>query len=287
MLSDHPHFRFNPLINEWVLVSPHRAKRPWKGKLEDDDHNEDKVMFDKNNPLCPGAVRSNGLVNSFYKSTFVFDNDFPALYEDVPSPNSDNFFFQMKSAKGRCRVICFHPNSNLTLPLMSLEEIKKVIQTWIDESIYLSDHHDWIQIFENKGDIMGCSNPHPHCQIWTSTMPNEPFKKDVNQKEYFAKNGRPLLMDYLDQEVKAQKRIVIENTNWVVLTPFWAVWPFETMILPKQHVTRIQNLNANQIDDLAHIMKKLLIKYDNIFETSFPYTMGWQGIHLMCTVPIE
>ncbi|XP_015795072.1 galactose-1-phosphate uridylyltransferase [Tetranychus urticae] len=276
--SEHQHIRYNPLIEEWILVSPHRAKRPWSGQLE---KREDKPVpeHDEKNPLCPGSIRSSGQRNPNYTSTFVFDNDFPALLESVPSPGeSKNFFFQSKAAEGKCKVICFHPKSNITLPLMEINEIVSVIKVWIDESQTLGKKFTWVQIFENKGEMMGCSNPHPHCQIWASSyIPNEPSKKDRSQKSYYSKTGRPMLMDYLKEELTSGERLVIQNNHWAVVVPYWAIWPYETMILPKKHVRRLEDLDEDQIVDLADIMKRLTTRYDNLFQVSFPYSMGWHG----------
>lgn len=261
-----------------MLVSPHRAKRPWKGQVE---KSEEKSVpeFDANNPLCPGVFRANGIKNPNYTSTFVFDNDFPALLEDVPEPpKEESFFFQAKSAKGNCKVICFHPKSNLTLPMMNSKEIIAIIEVWKSQNEQLGSKFDWVQIFENKGEIMGCSNPHPHCQVWASSfLPNEPRKKDHNLREYFRQHKRPMLSDYLNEELKKEERIVIQNDCWAVLVPFWAVWPYETMILPKKNLQRINDVESNAMTDLAAIMKTLIIKYDNLFNVSFPYSMGWHG----------
>ncbi|XP_074603858.1 galactose-1-phosphate uridylyltransferase [Brevipalpus obovatus] len=276
--TEHQHVRYNPLIDEWVLVSPHRAKRPWSGQQEKPAQQE-VPEYDERNPLCPGAVRANGIQNPKYESTFVFDNDFPALLENVPEPpESNSSFFQAKSARGKCKVICFHPKSNITLPSMEIEDICKVIKVWQIENQSLGEKYTWVQIFENKGEVMGCSNPHPHCQIWASSfLPNEPRKKDINLKAYFEKHGRPMLMDYLKEELEKKERIVLQNDDWVVMVPYWAVWPYEAMILPKTQVQRIEDLNDGQVKTLADIMKRLLIRYDNLFEVSFPYSMGWLG----------
>ncbi|KAG8328755.1 hypothetical protein J6590_102344, partial [Homalodisca vitripennis] len=218
-------------------------------------------------------------VNPNYESTFVFNNDFPALLEDVPSPpESENDLFQMAAARGVCRVMCFHPKSNITLPLMSQMEIRAVIDKWVDETAELGKNHDWVQIFENKGAIMGCSNPHPHCQIWASSfIPNEPRIKDGNLLNYYKKHGRPLLIDYMEQEIEKEERVVVSNHDWVVVVPFWAVWPYETMVLPKSYVQRFTDLNDNQKQSLADIIKQITTKYDNLFKSSFPYSMGWHG----------
>jgi len=278
MHSEHQHVRYNPLKGEWVLVSPHRCKRPWQGQVEK-AQTESIPEFDPSNPLCPGVTRPNGAKNEEYKSTYVFTNDFPALLEDVPMPTpSDDPLFQAAPALGTCKVMCFHPKSNVTLPVMTLEEIRAVIERWIEELKVLGQKYNWVQIFENKGAIMGCSNPHPHCQIWASSyLPNEPRIKDVQQQEYFEKHGRPLLMDYMQRELGRKERTVLENDGWLVVVPWWAVWPYETMVLPKRHVQRFTDLNEKDKETLADIMKKITTKYDNLFQVSFPYSMGFHG----------
>nr|CAD7426496.1 unnamed protein product [Timema monikensis] len=218
-------------------------------------------------------------VTPVYKSTCTFNNDFPALLKDVPSPpKSEDPLFQMGPAQGECRVICFHPKSNITLPLMTIDEIRAIIDRWVEETNSLGIKYLWVQIFENRGEIMGCSNPHPHCQIWASSFfPNEPRIKDFHQKEYFKKHGRPLLMDYVAKELEKKERIVIQNSDWLVVVPFWAMWPYETMVLPKTHLQRFTDLSKSQKTSLAEIIKLLGIKYDNLFKISFPYSMGWHG----------
>ncbi|XP_049846697.1 probable galactose-1-phosphate uridylyltransferase [Schistocerca gregaria] len=276
--EDHQHIRYNPLKDEWVLVSPHRMKRPWSGQIEHPQE-EEIPEHDPNNPLCPGVTRPNGQINPHYTSTFVFTNDFPALLENVPEPpESGDPLFQMKKAEGTCRVMCFHPKSNVTIPLMTEEEISTVISGWIQQINELGEKYAWVQVFENKGSIMGCSNPHPHCQIWASSfLPNEARIKDMHQRKYYEKFGNLMLLDYLKKELQKQVRVVIENTDWVVLVPYWAVWPFETMILPRTHIKQMTDLTQDEIESLASIMKRLTTRYDNLFQTSFPYSMGWHG----------
>lgn len=276
--DEHPHIRYNPLKDDWVIVSPYRLQRPWSGQVED-SHEDEIPEFEPTNPLCPGVTRPNGKKNDMYSGTYVFENDYPALKEEVPNPpSSDDPLFQMKPAKGLCKVVCFHPKSNITLPLMTLDEIKYIVDRWIEEFNELSKKYLWVQIFENKGAIMGCSNPHPHCQIWASSFyPNEPRIKCTNQKIYYEKYKRPMLMDYLEKELKNEVRIVDKNDDFVVLVPFWASWPFETMILPRKHVSRINDLDEKQKVNLSKIIKSICTKYDNLFKTSFPYSMGWHG----------
>ncbi|KAG8236025.1 hypothetical protein J437_LFUL015403 [Ladona fulva] len=276
--TEHQHLRYNPLMGEWVLVSPHRMNRPWAGQLESESF-ETLPEWDPKNPLCPGVRRSNGEVNPNYESTFVFTNDFPAMMEDVPEPPEGNDeLFCMAPARGTCRVMCLHPKLNKSIPLMNCDEIEAVIDRWIEEMKTLGAHYKWVQIFENKGQMMGCSNPHPHCQIWASSFfPNEPKIKDEFQRNYFLKHGQALLSDYLEKELNKKERLVCSNEDWVCLVPFWAVWPFETMILPRRKVTRMQDLDASQKRHLAFILRVITTKYDNLFKTSFPYSMGWHG----------
>ncbi|XP_058442691.1 probable galactose-1-phosphate uridylyltransferase isoform X1 [Malaya genurostris] len=276
--TEHQHTRFNPLTGQWILVSPHRMKRPWSGQ-EEHPQQVELAEFDPKNPLCPGVIRANGVKNPAYTSTFVFTNDFPALLEDVPlPPKSDDPLFQTGGARGTCKVMCFHPKSNKTLPLMSPKEIRSVIDSWIKEYRELGVKYTWVQIFENKGASMGCSNPHPHCQIWAcSFLPNEPRIKDDHLLRYYQTHGRALLDDYAKKELVKNERIVLDNPDWLVVVPFWASWPFETMIISRNGNRRISDLNQQQINNLAIVIKELTTKYDNLFKCSFPYSMGWHG----------
>ena len=210
----------------------------------------------------------------------MFDNDFPALLEDVPEPEeSGDPLFRAAGARGTCKVMCFSPKSNVTIPIMSVEEIKAVVDTWIKEMTTLGAKYKWVQIFENKGAAMGCSNPHPHCQIWASSfMPNEASVKDINLKAYMEKQGTNMLLDYAAREEASKDRVVVSNEDWLGLVPYWAVWPYETMILPRRrHVLRMTDLTDEERSGLADIMKQLTTKYDNLFECSFPYSMGFHG----------
>ncbi len=277
-LFNNPHRRYNPLTGDWVLVSPHRTRRPWQGQQETPPR-DNRPRHDSDCYLCPGNERAGGHKNPQYKDTFVFTNDFAALLPQTPILDSkQDDLFKAESVQGTSRVICFSPRHDLTLAEMPKDDIKKVIDLWAGQVGELGQKYRWVQIFENRGEVMGASNPHPHGQVWAgNALPNEPFKENQNQQAYFSKNQSVLLMDYLGKELKEQKRVIIENEHWLVLTPFWAVWPFETMLLPKRHVLRLPDLSAAERDALADILKGILVRYDNLFETSFPYTMGWHG----------
>ncbi|XP_063744949.1 galactose-1-phosphate uridylyltransferase isoform X1 [Eleginops maclovinus] len=299
--KEHQHLRYNPLRDTWVLVSAHRMKRPWAGQVEKPPE-EHIPRHDPSNPLCPGNTRANGEVNPDYDSTFLFENDFPALQPDAPDPGkcSDQHpLFQSKAARGVCKVMCFHPWSDVTLPLMKKQEVVKVIDKWAELVEELGATYPWVQIFENKGAMMGCSNPHPHCQVWASNfLPNEPALSDSCQRAYYQKHGEPLLLQYAKQEAEKKERVVVESSDWLAVVPYWATWPYQTLLLPRRHVLRINDLTTEErggecdatitlservirplrvVQGLADIMKRLLTKYDNLFEISFPYSMGWHG----------
>ncbi|MBE7472552.1 MAG: galactose-1-phosphate uridylyltransferase [Anaerolineae bacterium] len=276
--TDHPHRRYNPLTGEWVLVSPHRTKRPWQGQVERPPQ-ETRPAYDPQCYLCPGNSRAGGLQNPPYDSTFVFTNDFSALLPDTPpAAIASHPLLRTESESGICRVICFSPRHDLTLPEMAVEDIRHVIDVWAEQVTELGKQYRWVQVFENKGAIMGCSNPHPHGQIWAgSALPNEPAKEERQQRVYFEERKLPLLVDYADIESILRERIVVENKDWVAVVPYWAVWPFETLLLPRRHVLRLPDLTDSERDALADILKRLLTRYDNLFEVSFPYSMGWHG----------
>jgi UDPglucose--hexose-1-phosphate uridylyltransferase len=277
--SEHPHRRFNPLTGEWVLVSPHRTKRPWQGQVEKAPPDE-RPKYDPRCYLCPGNDRAGDASNPQYEHTYVFTNDFAALLPDTPIPTAvrEHPLFQTRATLGTCRVMCFSPRHDLTLPELAVSDIRHVVDTWAEQITELSQKYLWVQVFENKGAVMGCSNPHPHGQIWAQdNLPNEPAKEDENQHAYFRETGRAMLLDYLELEIKRGERIVVENQHWLALVPYWAIWPFEIVLLPKRHVQRLPDLDADERQSLAEILKRLLTKYDNLFETSFPYSMGWHG----------
>lgn len=276
-INDHSHTRFNILNGEWILVSPHRMKRPWQGKVEELPKN-DGLAYDAKCYLCPTNTRMDGSVNPDYKDPYSFVNDFSALLQDTPagSYNEDDLL-KVNSESGICKVICFSPNHNVTLPQMSVPEIEKVITLWQNEFTELANNPSiqYIQIFENKGEIMGCSNPHPHGQIWaSSSIPLELAKETTQQKNYYQKHKVSLLSAYLSLELKKQERIVIENEHFVALVPFWAVWPYETMITSKRLVQYVTEFTEDEKTALASILKQLTSKYDNLFNVSFPYSAG-------------
>ncbi len=276
--TEHPHRRYNPLKGEYVLVSPHRAKRPWQGQQEK-AADEQKPSYDPNCYLCPGNKRITGEQNPQYTQPFVFKNDFSALLNETPAPpTSTNPLFQSSQATGESRVVCFSPDHSKTLPLLTEQEIFQVIQVWQQQLKELGQTYPWVQIFENKGAAMGCSNPHPHGQIWANSfLPNEIAREDQMQHQYFQQHHSVLLVDYAQQELERKERIVVETEHWLAVVPFWAVWPFETLLLPKAHVTRMTELNDSQSRDLSTALKQLTTKYDNLFMTSFPYSMGFHG----------
>ena len=280
-LQGTPHRRYNPLTGEWVVVSPHRTKRPWQGRQETAVRREGP-RHDPDCYLCPGNTRAGGEKNPDYTSTFSFTNDFSALLPETrPGELASDELFRGETERGLCRVICFSPAHNLTIARMSPDEVLRVVDLWAEEYRELSrlDYISYVQIFENRGEIMGCSNPHPHGQIWCNeTIPDLPGKETTMQTGYFERRGTSLLMDYLERELAATgsegSRVVLQNDDFAVLVPFWAVWPYETMVLPKRAAASIEELTPQERRSLAEAIRILTIKYDNLFETSFPYSMG-------------
>lgn len=301
-LFEIPHRRYNPLTDSWVLVSPHRSNRPWQGQVEKTNA-DTRPSHDPTCYLCARNTRANGEKNPDYKNVYVFDNDFAAIYSyqlsavssqqteekkdllrtdslkliaDSSKLIADSLFIS-QAESGICRVICFSPQHNLTIPEMPVADIRKVVDAWVAEYAALSKIKfiEHVQIFENKGAVMGCSNPHPHGQIWAqSSIPDEPLKKQKAQLKYFSKNKKTLLSDYLEQELEKKERILFQNAHFVGLVPFWAVWPFEAMLIPKRPMARITDMNESEKTGFADAYKQLTMMYDRLFQTSFPYSAG-------------
>ncbi len=277
-LENHPHWRLNLLTGERVLVSPHRLKRPWQGRTEPLAA-ANRPAHDASCYLCPRNERAGGVRNPDYKNTFVFTNDFSALLDDGETEIMDEEGLLVAGLeRGVCRVICFSPRHDLTLADMTTEAITGVVRTWTEETAALSARPDinCVQVFENKGAMMGCSNPHPHGQIWaTYGVPTEISREDERQRTYFAANGRTLLSDYLALELRKKERIVCTNDDWVCLVPWWAKWPYETMLLPRRSHASLLTLAGDEQEALADIIRRIGCRYDNLFGVSFPYTMGF------------
>jgi UDPglucose--hexose-1-phosphate uridylyltransferase len=274
-----PHRRWNPLRRAWVLVSPHRTQRPWQGEVAQKTV-PSPITYDPACYLCPGNNRAGGAVNPKYDSTFVFVNDYAALLPD-PQPVDDHHTSPLlvgEPARGMCKVLCFHPDHSLTLARMTQPEIRVVVDAWSREHEELGsmDWIEYVQIFENRGAMMGASNPHPHGQIWsTGFVPDEPAAETKAQREYHDRNGCCLLCDYVTAEHSTGERVIFENAHFVALVPWWAVWPFEVMLVSKRHAGAMPEFSADERDGLADALKRLATRYDNLFETSFPYTMGF------------
>jgi len=277
--SDHSHRRLNPLTGQWVLVSPHRAKRPWQGQQEAAD-DAPRPAHDPGCYLCAGNARVTGELNPGYTGTFVFTNDFAALMQDVPPPDgtASDPLLQLQPARGTSRVICFSPDHGKSLPELPLPALRGVVDTWCAQSAELGERYRWVQVFENKGAVMGCSNPHPHGQVWaTDFLPNEAATEDAHQRAWWAAHGQPLLQAYADKEAASGTRVVVATAHWLAVVPWWATWPFETLLLPRFTVQRLPQLTPAQRDDLALALQQLTTAYDNLFGCSFPYSMGWHG----------
>ena len=277
VLTDHPHRRYNPLLDEWILVSPQRAKRPWQGQNEAIS-DEKKPEYDETCYLCPGNHRITGGTNPNYESCYVFDNDFPALLKDeISSDLAQEDLFKINPERGINRVICFSPKHNVTLAEMQVPEIENVVRVWKEQYLELGaiSYINHVQIFENKGSVMGCSNPHPHGQIWAqSSLPTQVKRTQDNLLKYFQKTEKSLLKDYLESELQKKERIIAENEHFVLLVPFWATWPYETMIISKRHFSNIAEITEEEIKSYAEMIQIITVKYDNLFKTSFPYSAG-------------
>ena len=278
LLQEVPHRRMNPLTREWVVVSPHRTKRPWLGKVEKPAASN-LPRYDPTCYLCPGNERAAGARNPKYTSIFVFDNDYAALLPDTPDFELDEGgLLVARSEKGICRVICFSPRHDLTIPRMSLEAISEVVGVWASEYRRLGEINwvHYVQIFENRGALMGASNPHPHCQIWANaSVPDMPAKELVSFRAYREAKESCLLCDYLELELQRGERVICENDGFVVVIPFWAVWPFETLVMSKRHFASMEEFAEGEAGLLADVLRRITIRYDNLFGTSFPYSMGF------------
>lgn len=276
-LAEEPHRRYNILTGEWVLVSPHRAKRPWQGKIEKKP-DEAGRQYDENCYLCPGNERAGGMKNPPYKETYVFENDFAALIKGTPDfAYNRNNLLVANSEQGICKVVCFSPRHDLSLADMDEADIKKVIDVWTNEYLELGKmkYINYVQIFENKGELMGCSNPHPHGQIWAQkSIPVEPSKEQIQFLKYYKKEKKSLLKEYLKLELKLGTRVVYKNDDFAVLVPFWAVWPFETIIISKRHFASLAEMKEKERKSLAEAIKNLTSRYNKLFEVSFPYSAG-------------
>ena len=277
-MSTHPHRRFDPLRSEWVLVSPHRNDRPWQGQV-DPPAIEAQPSFDPVCYLCPGNARANGARNPSYTSTFAFDNDFGALLPSTPAfATADEGLLTAQSERGACRVLCFSPRHDLTLSRMDAPAIRAIVDAWVAEYRALAAT-PWIgyaTIFENRGTTMGASNPHPHCQLWATE--HVPHEAEIEQRalgDYRRQRGSCLLCDYGALELRLGERVVCANDAFVAIVPFWAVWPFETLVVARRHVDALPSLDDGERGGLADILKQLTTRYDNLFEAPFPYSMGF------------
>jgi len=294
-----PHRRYNPLLDEWVLVSPQRLSRPWQGQVET-AADESLPAYDPGCYLCPGNARAGGARNPVYAGTYAFDNDFPALVDGREAAGGDDLLV-VAPVEGACRVLCFSPRHDLALPRLHVDAIVRVVDAWADETQRLGDRPGirYVQVFENKGAAMGCSNPHPHAQVWASSaIPTVPARKLVAQQRHFERHGRDLVGDCLDRELDDGRRVVCQNDTWAAVVPFWAVWPFETMLVPRRRVPDLPSLTHRERRQLAEILRQLTIRYDNLFRCACPYSMGWHGrptdghehpwwrLHAVCYPPL-
>jgi UDPglucose--hexose-1-phosphate uridylyltransferase len=280
LFREQPHRRQNPLSGEWVLVSPHRTQRPWQGAIEALPGAE-RPKYDPSCYLCPGNMRAGGVLNPRYPSTFVFENDFAALKKDVPAARLDignQGLLVAETESGTCRVMCFSPRHDLTLASMEIADIEEVVRTWRAQTEELAGtqgvHH--VQIFENRGEMMGASNPHPHCQIWaTMTIPEAPARELASQRQYRGAHGSCLLCDYTNIEKTEEQRVVCANDDFIAVVPFWAVWPFEVLLCSRRHFAAFPELSNSENASLSALLKQIVSTYDRVFDVSFPYSMGF------------
>ena len=273
-LATEPHRRYNALVDQWVLVSAGRGRRPWLG-AEELEPEVEGVEYDPDCYLCPGNVRANGDANPAYADTFVFTNDFSALRPETSMATFDDGLLRAEGERGLCRVVCFSPRHDLTFGRMPAEAVRRVIDLWAEQTEDLGATHRWVQVFENRGEAMGASNPHPHGQIWAGTaLPNEGARELAAQRAYRDRTGHRLLVDYVERETLGE-RVVTETDEWLAVVPFWAAWPFETLVIPKRPASRLSGLDDVARDDLAGILHDLLGRYDGLFRRPFPYSMGW------------
>lgn len=275
-----PHRRLNPLSGRWVLVSAARTARPWLGRREASNP-PPRPRYDPTCYLCPGNERASGERNPAYEGTFAFTNDFTALHPDTPqSSERQDQLLRVRTGPGTCRVLCFSPRHDLDLAMMSETQIGQVVDLWVEQAAELAERYRSVLVFENRGADMGASNPHPHGQLWASAhLPDETAIEDHHQRAAFAASGRPLLLDYLQLELGHQDRVVVESDDWVAVVPFWAFWPFETLVLPRRHASRFTDLADHERRSLAELLRRLLAKYDNLFRRFHPYSMGWHTGH--------
>ncbi|MEA2631882.1 MAG: UDPglucose--hexose-phosphate uridylyltransferase [Chloroflexota bacterium] len=273
-LAGAPHRRYNPLTDEWVLVSAGRTRRPWLG-AEEPDQERAGLAYDPNCYLCPGNTRANGNVNPPYPDTYVFTNDFSALRPDTSLAAFDDGLLRAEGERGSCRVVCFSPRHDLTLGKMAPDAVRHVIDLWAEQTAELGTEYRWVQVFENRGEAMGASNPHPHGQIWAGTaLPGAGGREDATQRAHFDATARQMLLEYVDRESGGQ-RVIVETDAWLIVVPFWATWPFETMVIPKRAAPRLTELDDAARDDLAIVLHELIARYDGLFKRPFPYSMGW------------
>ena len=271
-----PHRRHDPLRDEWVLVSPGRTSRPWQGGVERAQQ-EERPRFDPTCYLCPGNTRATGEVNSAYASTFVFTNDFAALRPATSAAVFEDGLLRAEGERGTCRVMCFSPHHDLTLAWMETPDVRRVVDLWAAQTGELGANHRWVQVFENRGEAMGASNPHPHGQVWAGTaLPREAAREDASQRAHLAQTGRRLLLDIVGQE-SSGPRVVEQTDEWLAIVPFWAIWPFEILIVPRRPAARMMDLDDDARDGLATVLGRVLRRYDGLFGVPFPYSLGWHG----------